>query len=258
MVFRHILSTDDGPIRIVTINRPEFLNSINAEVCSELSEAITTAAASHTLRVIIITGAGDKAFVAGGDIRFMVSATPAQAVIISQAVKMLHDTIRRCAKPILAAVNGHCLGGGLELAMACDIRIAARTAGFGLPEIRLGIMPGGGGTARLARLVGSAAARALCMTGQTITAERAYSLGLVYDVVEPAEVMPAAKRLANELASFSEFAFGQLKSTLDKTVECDIETAEALETKAFALCFTHSDQREGMTAFLKKRKPKFV
>ena len=170
----------------------------------------TAASASPALRVIIMIGAGDKAFVAGGDIRYMLSATPAQAVVISQAVKTLHETIRRYPRPIVAAINGHCLGGGLELAMACDIRIAARTAGFGLPEIRLGNMPGGGGTARLARLVGSAAARALCLTGQAIIAERAYSLGLLYDVVEPVEVMPAAKRLATELVEFSEFALGQL------------------------------------------------
>ena len=258
MAFRHLLTADDGPIRTITINRPEVRNALDAEVGSELIAAVGGAASADSVRAIIITGAGDKAFIAGADIRGLVAATPTQAEAISQAAKRLHDAMRRCARPIIAAVNGQCLGGGFELAMACDIRLAARNATFGLPEIRLGILPGGGGTVRLARLIGAAAARALCMTGQIITAERAYALGLLHEVVEPGELMPAARRLAGDLAGLSAFVLGQLKSTLDRTVECDIDNAEALESKAFALCFAHPDQREGMTAFLEKRKPDFA
>jgi enoyl-CoA hydratase len=258
MAYHDLIIVDDGPVRTIIINRPEFRNAINAEVSSELIAAITDAAVEQTVRVIILTGAGQKAFVAGADIRAMANATPAQAEAISRSSKALHEAVRRCPKPIIAAVNGHCLGGGLELAMACDIRLAARSASFGLPEIRLGIVPGGGGTVRLSRLIGSAAARAFCLTGQVITAERAATLGLVYAVVELDELMSAAKKLAGDLAGLSAFALGQLKSILDKAVECDIETGETLEGKTFALCFSHPDQREGMMAFLEKRKPNFL
>ena len=257
MAFAHLLVEDDGPVRIVAVNRPEVCNAIDVEVVAELGAAIIAAAAAASVRAVILTGVGDKAFVAGSDVHRMVTASPAEAEALSGAVKALHDEVRRCAKPVIAAVNGACLGGGLELAMACDIRIAARTATFGLPEIRLGIIPGGGGTVRLSRLIGNASARAMCLTGQIIDAERAYGLGLVSEVIEPAKLMAAAKRLAYDLAGLSSFALGQLKSILDKAIECDIEIAELLEGKAFALCFAHPDQREGMTAFLEKRKPKF-
>lgn len=257
MAFHHLALTNDGFARIVAINRPHFHNAIDAKAGSELIAAITEAAEDDAVRVIIITGAGQNSFVGGDDIRAMMNATPAQAEMLSRAAKAIHDTIRRCAKPIVAAVNGNCLGAGLELAIACDICIAARSASFGLPEIRLGIIPGGGGTVRLSRLIGAAATRALCLTGKAISAERTAALGLVHEVVELSELMPTAKQCASDLAGLSAFALGQLKSVLDKALECDIETGEAMEGKTFALCFSHPDQREGMTAFLEKRKPQY-
>jgi enoyl-CoA hydratase len=246
-----------GAVATLTVNRPEALNALNAEVVARLTGAVADLDADPAARVIVITGQGPKAFVAGADITQFVEASPAAAEQIALAGKAMHDRIAACRKPVIASINGFCLGGGLELALACDIRIAAANARFGLPEIKLGIMPGGGGTVRLARLAGASLARALAMTGDMIEADRALAAGLVAAVHPPEKLADAARVLAEKLAALSPFALAQLKSVLDIGGSADIESACLAEIKAFALCFSTEDQREGTRAFLEKRPPIF-
>lgn len=252
-----VLVSDSGPVRTLTVNRPEQHNALNLSVLAELGRAVDDAVATPTVRVLVVTGAGERAFIAGADIAGMVNASPQQAAMFSRAAAAANDRLVNCPKPVIAAINGYCLGGGLELALACDIRVASTAAVFGLPEIRLGIIPGGGGTIRLARLIGNGPARALCLTGANLSAARAFELGLVNDVVEPSNLEVAARKLAGTLAGFGATALSELKGVLNRVEDCDFATAEALERKAFCLCFTVPDQREGMSAFLEKRKPDF-
>lgn len=258
MNFETIAVSKAGPVCRIAVNRPQARNALNESVRAELSSAIAMAAEDRDIRAIILTGAGRAAFAAGTDIRDMIDCDPGRAEQLSHGVKALHDAIRHLCKPVIASVHGYCLGGGFELALACDLRIASETAKFGLPEIKLGIMPGAGGTVGLTRLVGPGWARRLCMTGEIIDAERALSLGIVTDL-HPADALDdAADRLAGDLAALSRSAMRQLKAALNAVADCDRETAEALEIKAFALCFASPDQREGMLAFLEKRKPSFA
>lgn len=248
----------DGGVATLTIDRPEALNALNAAVIARLRAAVGDLAGDPHVRCIVITGAGEKAFVAGADIAQFTDATPAVAETLALSVKALHDAMRACRKPIVAAINGFCLGGGLELALACDIRIASARAKFGLPEIRLGIMPGGGGTARLARCAGPAIARALAMTGEMIDAPRALALGIVTEVHPSEQLAAAAGALAARLAGYSPFALAQLKAVCDLVGEVDLDSACVIEAKAFALCFSTADQKEGAAAFLEKRNPVFT
>jgi enoyl-CoA hydratase len=252
-----VVIQDFAGVRTIIINRPAQRNALNAAVVTALGDAIGDATHDEAVRALVLTGAGDESFVAGADIAEMMEASPENAERIACRAASIHDRLRRCGKPLIAAVNGYCMGGGLELAIACDIRIAAKSAIFALPEIRLGIIPGAGGATRLARIIGDGPARALCMTGGSIDAARAYALGLVTELAEPAELKALAQKRAADIASFSGFALAQLKSVLDHSADCDLAAAEALEQKAFALCFASPDQREGMTAFLEKRKPRF-
>lgn len=255
---KHLLIEDAGSVRILTINRPQHRNALCSELVDQLRHAIDVAGTTSFVRVVIITGQGEKAFVAGADIGELYNASPARAEQASRTATDLYARIRQCTKPVIAAINGHCLGGGLELALACDIRIATASAVFGLPEVKLGILPGGGGTVHLRRLVGDSAARALCLTGSTIDAIRAYGLGLVTEVVfPPTELMVAALRLANELAALSTTAVVRMKQTLNLTETCEALSGEAIERTAFALCFTSPDQQEGMKAFMERREPQF-
>jgi enoyl-CoA hydratase len=235
---------DAGAVRTLTVNRPEQHNALNLPILAELRCAIDDCVATPSVRAIVVTGAGDCAFIAGADITEMVDASPQQAAVFSQAAAAVNDRIVKCPKPVIAAINGYCLGAGLELALACDIRIASTTAVFGLPEIRLGIIPGGGGTVRLARLIGNGPARAMCLSGSNLSAARALELGLVTEMVDFTDLKDA-------------IALSELKSVLNRVEDCDFATAAALECKAFSLCFTVPDQREGMRAFLEKRKPNF-
>lgn len=248
---------DAGTIRTLTVNRPEQHNALNLPILAELRRAIDDCVATPSVRAIVVTGAGDCAFIAGADIVGMVDASPQQAAVFSQAAAAVNDRIVKCPKPIIAAINGYCLGAGLELALACDIRIASTTAVFGLPEIRLGIIPGGGGTVRLARLIGSGPARAMCLSGSNLSAARAFELGLVTEMVDFTDLKAAAQELAGTLAAFGAIALAELKSVFNRVEDCDFATAAALERKAFSLCFTVPDQREGMKAFLEKRKANF-
>ena len=239
----------DGVARIV-INRPKQMNALNDETRRCLEDAVEAVICGGDAGALIITGAGDKAFVAGSDIDELIGLDPQASEALSLNIMDFHERLRRMPVVTIAAINGWCLGGGLELALACDIRIASEDARFGLPEISLGIMPGGGGTARLARVVGAALARSLCLSGEIIDAERAHNLGLVSKVVPAADLAAEAQTLGRKIAAYSPHAIGQLKSTLDMAEHCDLLTAQQAEAKACALCFGTVAQKDAMKAFL--------
>lgn len=247
-----------GGIGRITLTRPKALNALNKDVLAKLIEGFTALIADDEVRVILLTGEGERAFVAGADIAEFVGATPSDALVIASRIRALNHTITSSPKPVIAVVNGLAFGGGLEVALACDIRIASSNAKFALPEIKLGIIPGGGGTVRLVKTVGATIAKQLAMTGDPITADRAYQLGLVASVHEPADLATAATQLAEKLCGMPRFALAQLKQAIDNAM--DAATASALdnEIRAFALCFDHPDQLEGANAFLEKRPAKFM
>lgn len=248
----------EGHIGTITVNRPEALNALNAEVLDGLERAIAALVADADVRVLLLTGEGERAFIAGADIGEFVGASPADALVISARLKRVTEAIAGSPKPVIAVINGYCLGGGFELALACDLRIASPAAQLGLPEIRLGIMPGGGGTVRLTKIAGTSVARMMAMTGDSVSAARALELGILAAVHESDALMQAARKLASKLVDFSPFALAQLKSSLNIAVEADTATACAAEVKAFALCYSTQDKEEGVKAFLEKRKPTFT
>jgi enoyl-CoA hydratase len=245
-------------IGTITVRRPKALNALNADVLAELFDAIRRLSADATVRVILLTGEGEKAFIAGADINEFVGAKPPDALAIAARLRLVMDAFASAPKPVIAVINGYCLGGGMELALACDIRIASTTAQLGLPEIKLGIMPGAGGTVRLTKLAGSSVARMLTMIGEPISAGRAHELGLVTSVHEPQDLQSAAAALAERLALLSPFALTQLKSSLNIAVDVHTSAAYDAEIKSFALCFATKDQDEGAKAFLERRKPSFT
>ncbi len=253
-----VLVAREGPVATVTVNRPKSLNALNAEVLHALNGAMAALSADRAVRVIVLTGAGDRSFVAGADIAEFVGATPEDAIALGRRIRRVTDAMVRAPQPVVARINGFCLGGGLELALACDIRLAADTARLGLPEIRLGILPGGGGTVRLTKIAGSSVARALTMTGEPIDAARAHALGLVASVHAPEALDAAVADLTARLAALPRFALAQLKASLNTAVSAETESALEFEIQAFAQCFSHPDQAEGAAAFLDKRKPAFA
>ncbi|MBI4862185.1 MAG: enoyl-CoA hydratase/isomerase family protein [Candidatus Riflebacteria bacterium] len=244
-------------IATVTVNRPKVLNALNTRTLEELGAAFASLSADTSVRAIILTGAGEKAFVAGADISEMKDMDPPTVMNYSQLGTRVLMTIERCSKPTIAAVNGFALGGGMELAMACDIIYASEKAKFGQPEINLGVTPGFGGTQRLPRLIGKAAALELLLTGDTITAQQARELGLVSRVVAPEALLPAAQETASRIAAKGAFALSQLKRAVINGLEMPLEAALVYESHLFGLCFATPDQKEGMTAFVEKRKPSF-
>jgi enoyl-CoA hydratase len=253
-----VTRADEGAVATLTINRPKALNALNAAVLGQLSALASAVAADPAIRVLVITGAGERAFIAGADISEFVGATPVDALAISGRLKTLADQLEAMAKPVIASVNGFCLGGGMELALACDIRIAADTAMFGQPEIKLGIIPGGGGTVRLAKVAGVSVAKMLCMIGDPIAAERAHALSIVAAVHPAAELAAETAKLAAKLAALPPFALGQVKSSIQRAVDIDTAAGVDFEMKSFALCYATEDQKEGAAAFLEKRKPNFT
>lgn len=247
-----------GSKATITVRRPKALNALNAEVLRQMHGLINDVAHDDTVRVLLLTGEGDKSFIAGADISEFVGATPSDALVIARRINAITDAIVGMRKPVVAVVNGYCLGGGLELALACDIRIAAMNATFGLPEIKLGILPGGGGTVRLTKIAGLSVAKMMAMTGLPIDAQRAVNAGLLLSVHAPEELDAAARTLADRLAALPPFAMAQLKSSLNIAVDADTHSALETEIKAFALCYSTQDQEEGAAAFLEKRKPVFT
>ncbi|MBB5859991.1 enoyl-CoA hydratase-related protein [Xanthomonas arboricola] len=253
-----ILIADHASVRTITVNRPDKLNALNQETLQALDHAFAEAASADDIRVVILTGAGPKAFVAGADIAEMRDLSAMQGREFSLLGQQLMRRIERMPKPVIAMVNGFALGGGLELAMACHLRIAASSARLGQPEINLGLIPGFGGTQRLLRLTGRAAALELCLLGLPIDATRAFQLGLVNRVVEPEALQDETLALAQRLAAAAPLA---LRGILDAVVfggECAIEEGLQLETAQFALLFASDDMREGTGAFLEKRPAHFL
>jgi enoyl-CoA hydratase len=253
-----VLVTRQGPVATVTVNRPKALNPLNAEVLRHLTAAFETLGADRDCRVIVLTGAGERSFIAGADISEFIGATPEDALALGARIRRVTSLMAQAPQPVVAAINGFCLGGGLELALACDIRIASSNARLGLPEIKLGILPGGGGTVRLTRIAGSSVARTMCMTGEPIDAARAEAMGLVASVHAPEALAGAVEALTALLAAMPRFALAQLKATLNAAMTADVDTALDHEIRSMALCFSHPDQDEGARAFLEKRAPRFA
>ena len=257
MTFENLAVVTRGGIHTITIKRPAKLNALNRQTLQELYGAVIDASGDDKVRVIVITGAGDKAFVAGADIAEIREQSPVEARSFSQFGQNLMSMIQSLDKPVIAAINGYALGGGMELALACHLRVASRNARLGLPEIKLGIMPGFGGTQRLVRLVGSTLALELALGGEPITAERAHQLGLVNRVVEPEQLEETVKDLAEPLVKAApEAVRGILQATL-QGADIHLEAGLALETARFALCCATEDMQEGTAAFLEKRAPEF-
>lgn len=256
--FNTIEYTVDNHVAVLTINRPKFLNALNTEVFMELSEAIDLIHADSSVLAVVVTGSGEKAFVAGADISEMQQKTVLEAREFSALGNRIMLKLENIDKPVIAAVNGFALGGGCELAMACDIRIAGNKAKFGQPEVGLGIIAGFGGTQRLARLVGAGIAKEILFTGDMVNAERAYEIGLVNRVVDQSELLEEAKKMAQTIAAKSPLGVSFTKKAINEGVNLDLERAVSLEAELFGTLFSTKDQTEGMTAFLEKRKASFI
>ena len=252
-----IAVADDGAIRTVTVQRPDKLNALNAATLQALADAFSDAAADPEVRVMILTGAGPKAFVAGADIAEMNTLSAVQGRDFSLLGQALMRQIERMPKPVIARVNGFALGGGLELAMACHLRIAADTAKVGQPEINLGLIPGFGGSQRLLRLCGRAAALELCLLGAPINAARALELGIVNEVVPADALDNRVQDVARQLARSAPLALRGLLDAVHVGGECSLEAGLEYESAQFGLLFATEDMREGTSAFLEKRTPQF-
>lgn len=257
MPFENLLLDDDGPVATITVNRPAVLNALNAATLEELRAALVEVQRNPVVRVVILTGAGQKAFVAGADINELAQQTPVSGRELARTGQTIFDLIEELGKPVIAAINGYALGGGCELAMACTLRVAADTAKLGQPEIALGIIPGYGGTQRLPRLIGKGRALELLLTGAPVTAAEAHRLGLVNEVVPAAELMVRAKELAGLLARQAPLAVRYILQAVHHGLEMPMGEALAYEATFFGLLATTDDMREGTRAFLEKRKPEF-
>ena len=253
-----LLVADDGAVRTLAIHRPERLNALDSATIRALHAAFEAAAADPAVRVVVLTGSGPKAFVAGADIAEMSALSAVQARDFSLRGQRMMRFVERMPKPVIAMVNGFALGGGLELAMCCHLRIAADTAKVGQPEINLGLIPGFGGSQRLLRLAGRAATLELCLVGAPIAAERALQLGIVNRVVPAAELQAETTKLAAQLASSAPLALRGMLDCVNVGGECGIEEGLEYESVQFGLVFSSDDKREGTSAFLEKRKPVFT
>jgi len=257
MAYENIIYETEGNMAVIRFNRPKALNAVNMDVVKDLQKALSEVEANSSIRVLILTGAGDKAFVAGADISLMVNLTPLQLREFSVALHEVGFRMEALPIPVIACVNGFALGGGTEIAMACDFIYASEDAKFGQPEINLGIIPGAGGTQRLPRLVGKGMAKELCMTGAIISAQEAKTIGLVNKVFPADKLWEETLKTANVLASKGRFSLAAVKRCIDRGFNLDLRAACGLETDQFSLCMTSPDGREGMSAFLEKRKPDF-
>jgi enoyl-CoA hydratase len=251
------LTREDDGLAIVTVNRPDKLNALNADTVRELDRVIDEVRADDAVRAVILTGAGEKAFVAGADIAELAKMGPIDGVRISRDGQDTFRRLERLPKPVIAAVNGFALGGGLELALACHIRVASSRAKFGLPEVKLGIIPGYGGTIRLPRLVGRGRALELMLTGEMIGADEAHRIGLVNRVEEPDNLLDAARAMARAIAANGPVAIALALESVDRGMSTTIDDGQVLESNLFGLLASTEDMREGMGAFLEKRKPTF-
>ena len=257
MAYENLLIERDGGVLVVTINRPEKLNALNTKTVTELGHVVDEAASDSAVRAIVLTGSGEKSFVAGADINELAVQTPVRGREHARSGQGVFDRIEQLGKPVIAAVNGFALGGGCELAMACTLRIASDTAKFGQPEINLGLIPGYAGSQRLPRLVGRGRALEMLLTGAPISAEEAYRIGLVNKVVPAASLMTEARALANTLATKAPVAVRYILEAVAGGLEMSFADAQDYEATLFGLVSTTDDMREGTRAFLEKRKAAF-
>jgi len=255
---KHVESRHHDGVAWLTINRPEKLNALNFDVIAELEKLLAEAAEDADTRVVIITGAGERAFVAGADIAELSDLAPEDAHRVIGRGQALMNRIENLGKPVIAAVNGFALGGGCELALACTIRVASSNALLGLPEIKLGLMPGYGGTQRLTRTVGRGRALEMMLTGEPVSAARALEIGLVTTVVEPDALQETAAALAGRLARSAPLAIRSICEAVNRGADLAMEEGLAIELRQFATLCGSEDMREGTSAFLAKRKPKFA
>jgi len=257
MAYKNILVEKKDGIATVKINRPKVLNALNKETIIELTDAVLTLEKDKRINVVVIRGSGDKAFIAGADIKEMKDMNVLEAKEFSELGHGLLDKIRQSRLPFIAMINGYALGGGCELLMACDITIASKNAKIGQPEINLGISPGFCGTQCLPRLVGRSKAKEMMLTGDNISAEEANRIGLINQVFEPEELEEKTYKIAGKIASKSSVQTNFIKSLVNKGADIDMHSACALEVSYFSSGFGTEDQKEGMTAFLEKRKANF-
>lgn len=251
-----LLERDDSGVALITANRPEKRNALNARLREEIVSVLDALRHDAAVRVVVMTGAGDKAFVAGADIAEFAERTPLEQRA-AMTGRRLFDEVAAFPKPIIAMINGFALGGGCELAMACDVRIASETARLGQPEIRLGLIPGGGGTQRLPRLVGTGQAMRLILSGELIDAEEAKRIGLVDLIYPAAELRERTMEFARGIAAHSPVALRMAKAAVHAAAEMPLAAGLAYETELFVTCFASDDRSEGVTAFLEKRAAEF-
>jgi enoyl-CoA hydratase len=257
MEYKNILVSFEGEIGILAINRPKALNALNIETLKDIQMGIQEAKDRSEMKVLILTGSGEKAFVAGADIAEMKGMNSIEALNFSKLGHLTLKMFQDLDRPVIAAVNGYALGGGTEIAVACDFIYASENARFGLPEVTLGIFPGFGGTQRLPRLIGKGKAKELILTGKMITAQEAYQMGIVNRVFPPASLMEETKKVALQIVANGVVGVRLAKMAMDAGFNMDLTEACSLESYAFSLGFTTEDQKEGMTAFIEKRKPNF-
>ncbi len=257
MVFENLLYEKRDGIGFLTFNRPKVLNALNRKTMQDLNEALNAAREDDAVRVLILTGAGEKSFVAGADISELAVQTPAGGKETAAFGQGVLQHLESLGKPSIAAINGFALGGGCEVALACSIRLASNTARIGQPEVKLGIITGYGGSQRLARLCGKGVALELCLTGEMISAEEALRIGLVNHIYEPAELMPAAVELAKKIIANPPHSILYTMEAILRGSEMPLAEGQYLETALFGLCASTDDMREGTRAFLEKRPPQF-
>jgi enoyl-CoA hydratase len=257
MNFENLLYEKKDAIARITFNRPKVLNALNRKTVEELREALIDARDDAVVRVLILTGAGEKSFVAGADIGELAQRTPVDGKDFSLFGQSVFHLLETMGEPSICAINGFALGGGCELALCCTIRIASKTAKLGQPEVKLGILPGYGGSQRLARLCGKGVAHELCLTGEMITAEEALRIGLVNHTYEPGELLPAAEALAKKIIANAPLAVKYTSEAIERGTEMPLEEGLFLEATLFGLCCSTEDMREGTKAFLEKRSPQF-
>jgi enoyl-CoA hydratase len=257
LTLQNILYERKSAIVYVTLNRPKVLNALNTPTWTELRTVFEDARADESVRGVILTGAGDKAFIAGADINELAHVDAFEAEESSRFGQGVLDLIENLGKPVIAAINGFALGGGCEAAMACTIRLAVEHAKFGQPEVRLGLLPGGGGTQRLPRLVGKGRALQLILSGEMISAQEAYRIGLVNEVVLAADLMPRAEAILRQITSNAPIAIKLALEAANKGLETSQSEGLALEASYFGICAATEDKKEGTSAFLEKRTPQF-
>ena len=258
MSYENILYEKKDAIGYLTFNRPKVLNALNRKTIEELHQALLDARDDSTVRVLILTGAGEKAFVAGADINELAVQTPVNGKEFSLYGQSVFHLLETMGKPSICVINGFALGGGCELALSCTIRIASKTAKLGQPEVKLGILPGYGGSQRLARLCGKGLALELCLTGEMISAEEAQRIGLLNHIYEPAELLPAAEAMAQKIVANAPLAVKYAMEAIERGVEMPQEEGLFLEATLFGLACSTEDMREGTKAFLEKRPAQFT